>query len=85
MTQQEFSKHFFELLDKDSPKGSSTSSRTFLNSEAEKLAQHLYEWICPKMDGFSTDVLCSALLKTRGKYLSEQDRAAAIMKIIEKE
>ncbi len=84
MTHDEFKKIFIDLLDQDSPRGGySSNQRTLTDREAEVFRDHLWEVFFTRIKlNLTEDRLCQALLKTRRKYDSEQDRAAAILLLI---
>ena len=83
MSKEAFLAQFRELLDKDCPKVIHTTAyRTLTDEEAQRLAAHCYEWFQhqARYQLAGTDLLM-ALLKTR-RYLSEQDRAEAMSRIL---
>lgn len=83
MTQEDFTKTFLTILNKDSPKILTTTSyRTLTDEEITKLVRHLYEWFQHEARfKISADDLVTALLKTR-RSISEQDRAEAMSRIL---
>lgn len=85
MTIDEWVKKFWEILDKDCPRGTSTYSRTLTDNEAKKLCFHLFEIMEIEIAKFSNPVLlCKALLKTRSQS-SQYDRAERIIRIFKGE
>ena len=82
MDQSEFTKSFMEILEKDSPRCNKLNSRTLLDREATVFAQHVWELCSAEARvGVSEAWLLQALLKTRGKFASEQERAAAMLRL----
>lgn len=87
MTQQEFLTTFWDLLNKDCAKSNFSSlSRTLMDREAEVLGKHLWEFFNAKL-GMEIDKtwLTKALLRTKNKFHSCQEQAAAIMVLREVE
>jgi len=79
MTHEDFHVNFFKLLDTDCKKGpTSTTSRTLTDEEARKLCQHFYEWFVTEIVAVDDIKLCHILVRTEGKFKSQQDRALRI-------
>ena len=83
MSREEFLTVFLALLNKDIPKPITTNTyRTMMDTEADRFAQHCYDWFCDEARRVlvSSD-LVTALLKTK-RLASEQDRAEAILRLL---
>lgn len=81
----EWVKKFWEILEKDCPRGGSAYSRTLNNDQAKRFCYHLFEILeveIPKLN--DPALLCKALLKTR-RELSQYDRAERIIRILKGE
>ena len=82
LTKTEFMEWYWKTLNDDSKKqNSSILSRTFTDSEAIIFKEHLWEYI---KNNFTLDEekLALALIKYKGKYDSEQEKAKAIIKYL---